>query len=350
MVLFLCEEDYSNLSYTLAQSLKSVGINAMAIATKPHKFYKVNCAKVCDISHALQLANNANVIIWMHSQQVLISHLKNLRKVTKIVFHGGTKYRKDPKKINNIFNFVDRSIIQTGELLGLGAINEHWLLPPVDTELIKPIYNTIGDKKIIAHFPSKTITKGSNVINSIMNELSDNDSFTNKFDYRYSTTNIAWNKNIKRMSNCDIYIDAFCPRLGKKQYGEWGIQALEAAALGKIIITHFGMWRQYKKEYGDCALQYINTQKELKQKLQNLIEMNNDEIQNLKIRTRKWVETHHSLKAVGMKLRKIIQKPILRSQAKVIIPHRKRLHSSATPIIRPPKKRRHKLNRQKRAH
>ena len=183
-----------------------------------------------------------------------------------------------------------------------------------------------------------------------MNEFSHNNSIINKFDYKYSAKTIAWNKNLQRMSNCDIYIDAFCPRLEKKRYGEWGIQALEAAALGKVVVTHFGMWRQYKKEYGGCALQYVNTQKELKQKLKNLIEMNNDEIQNLKIRTRKWVETHHSLKAVGMKLRKIIQKPILRSQAKVIIPHRKRLHSSTTPIIRPPKKRRHKLNRQKRAH
>jgi len=360
MVLLLCNIDFSNLAHTLAESLKSVGVNAVAVATKPHKFYKTNCAKICNDAQILKLANNAKVIIWMHSQPVLSDQLKNLRNKTKIVFHGGTPYRKSPTKINRTFSFVDKSIIQTGDLLGLGAVNEQWLLPPVDTKLIQPIYNAIGDKKIIAHFPSKTFTKGSKEINLIMNEFLHNNLTINKFDYKYSPKAIAWNKNIQRMSNCDIYIDAFCPRLEKKQYGEWGIQALEAAALGKVVITHFGMWRRYRKEYGNCELQYINTQKELKQKLQKLIEMDNEELQTLKVKTRNWVEKYHSLEAVGLRFKKIIGSVLI--DVRNIIPKKKRNKkqktnhmpsqfvmrpnsSTSPPLIRPPKKRHNKQQR-----
>jgi len=357
MVLLLCNIDFSNLAHTLAQSLQSVGVNAIAVAITPHKFYKTNCAKICNDSQILELANNAKVIIWMHSQPILLNHLKNLKNKMKIVFHGGTLYRRNPKKLNKTFNFVNKSIIQTGDLLGLGAINEQWLLPPVDTRLIQPIYNAINDKKIIVHFPSKTITKGSEEINLIINEFLHDDSTTNKFDYIYSSKTMAWNKNIERISNCDIYIDAFCPHLEKKRYGEWGIQALEAAALGKVVITHFGMWKRYKKEYGNCALQYINTQEELKQKLRKLIEMNNNELQNLKVKTRNWVEKYHSLEAIGLRLKKIIG-PILINNLRntILIPKKKRTtsqfvirpNSNTSPLlIRPPKK---KHNKQQKAH
>jgi hypothetical protein len=306
MVLFLCRIDYSNLGYALAKALQSVGVRATAVATTKHGFFKTNCTRVITTEEILTLIDTASVIIWMHSQPIAINKIKELNK-TKIVFHGGTPYRRNPKKINKIFNNISNlSIIQTGDLLELGAKNERWLLPPIDTELIQPVYDSIGKRKIFAHFPSKSNTKGTKLINQIMSEFSNDPTINKQFIYKFSAKSRNWEKNINRMKMCDIYIDAFCPILEGKRYGEWGIQTLEAAALGKIVVTHFGTYKRYEKEYGPCPLQYANTETELRQRIFNLIITN--DLLPLKQTTRKWVEKYHSLQAIGSRLEKIISK------------------------------------------
>lgn len=299
MILFLAINDWANVGYTLASSLKSINVDAIALKSKNHALQYPGQGQIYTNTIELKtITDKCNVIVWMHSKFTPI----NTTGKKLFVFHGGSEYRKNYNQINKKFNpIVCKSIIQTGDLLGLGAKDEQWLLPPIDTELLQPVFEPQNNKLTIGHYPRDTKVKGSVVINSIIHKLQNN-----TFIYLFSKKRQKWSDNIKRISNCDIYIDALCPVLNGRPYGEWGIQTLEAAALGKIVITHFQSYKRYAKEYGSCALQYVNTPKELENKLKMLIQLSPDKILQLKRQTRKWVETTHSFKTVGCRLKKIL--------------------------------------------
>ena len=101
------------------------------------------------------------------------------------------------------------------------------------------------------------------------------------------------------MSECDIYIEQICKH-------EWGITALEAAALGKIAITTFRGLEEYRKQYGDCELVVANTENELRERVEEIMSWTPEQILEKKKATRRWVETYHSFEAVGQRLKKII--------------------------------------------
>jgi hypothetical protein len=219
------------------------------------------------------------------------------------VFHGGTDYRQNFRKVNRKFNrIVEKSIIQTADMLGLGAKNEVWVLPAVDSEKLKPVYERISSKKVIGHFPSSEANKNTDLIIEVIWRLKADPLIDSKFVFIPPTGGTGWSENIKRMSECDIYIEACAPKQRKRKYGEWGITALEAAALGKTVVTHFLSLDKYEQEYGDCALNVANSAQDLEGVLRKLIEMDNNELLRNKKKTRKWLETNHSYQAVGRRL------------------------------------------------
>ena len=246
----------------------------------------------------------------MHSFYINLGIKKNQRM---FVYHGGSRYRVNYKHINKVFNpKVEKSIIQTADLFGLGAKNEVWLLPAVDTKKIKPVYKRQSDKLIVGHFPSSPVAKNSNLINKIMKNLKKE--FGNKFEYVYSPKVINWNRNMKRVSKCDIYIDACTPILKTKnspkgnKYGEWGVAAIEAAALGKIVVSHFLSYKSYEREYGKCGLVVANSISEVENQMRKLLLLNDDKLLALKKNNRAWVEKFHSHYAVGKRLKEIVYK------------------------------------------
>jgi len=95
----------------------------------------------------------------------------------------------------------------------------------------------------------------------------------------------------------------FNPMQGKRKYGEWGMTTLEAAALGKIVVTNFLSIDRYKIEYGECPLFVCNTLEQLEKNILYLSKMNKEEILEKKKETRAWVEKFHSYKAVGERLK-----------------------------------------------
>jgi len=306
MVLFLAIDDWANVAYSLAESLKSIGKPALALTKKKHSFHYPKEAKVYSTPRELKkAAKKADTIIWMHS------------KVTKVptsgkkllVFHGGSIYRRNPGKINRIFNpLVHASLIQTGDLLSLGAKNEIWLQALVDTATIQPNFEKVSELKTIAHFPAIQRTKGTPKVYQVIEELKKSSVLKDKFRFISSGKNVSWKENIERMSKCDIYIDALQPELKGKKYGEWGIAALEAAALGKIVVSHFLSYERYLKEFGNCAIKHANSVEELEKVLRNLIQMNDDQMKEEKVGTREWVEKKHSLEVIGERLLDIINR------------------------------------------
>ena len=201
----------------------------------------------------IKIIADADIIQYMHSKFIDVGGDHSSKK--RIVFHGGSAYRNKPRFRNQIFNsIVDMSISQTGDLLNLGAKNEKWLLPPINTEELKPDYVFHGtDIPLFAHYPSNPKKKGTKVIQDTITKIGLNNHF------RCVTSRVEWKKQIQRMSECDIYIELFLPVLGKRKYGEWGMTALEAASLGKIVVTNFFSLDRYKIEYGDCPFVVCNT-------------------------------------------------------------------------------------------
>lgn len=323
LVLLICaKRDYANVAYEFQESLRSVGIDAFAYAgglistrSKGAEIFKAE--KISRENYFLPGGNSpefmrkikeSNIIIYMHSKYIDLGLSKEkMKDKTMAVFHGGTFYRVRSKTLNGIFNpIVDISLIQTYELFGKGAKNEQWILPPVDTESLKPKFHPPKKRRVISHYPSYSKYKGTSVINSVMKDLG-NSKLSNELYYHFSSEKISWEKNIERMRDCDIYIESLSQGDNEcSNKHDWSVTALEAASLGKIVVTNFGFGEElYREVYGKHTLQVANSAKQLKEVLSKLLTMNNVEFQKLKYKTREWVESCHSRKAIGKRLKDI---------------------------------------------
>ena len=306
-VLMLAKNDWANMGFCLTKALRSVGVDCVILVKNKLRYKYPEQGTVSSVRKMQKFAKNAKIIQFLHSVYFNLGPVMNNKRM--FVFHGGSVYRQRCKKYNKIFNpIVEKCIIQTGDLLNLGSKNEVWILPPVDTENIKPIYNINEEKIIISHYPDHTLIKGTHVINKVMKSINRDHCNRNRIHYIYSPKLVNWKENLKRISNCDIYIEALNLKQGDKKYGEWGVTCLEAAALGKIVITHFLSLKRYEKEYGKCPLMVANNSEQLKNVLKKLISMNKDELLKIKKETREWAERFHSYKAVGKRLKEKVYK------------------------------------------
>jgi hypothetical protein len=307
-VLIVAITDYANMGYRYQESLKAVGVDAKAvILNSPNFSCTLEHAERCSAKKVESYAESAKIIQFMHSRDIGL----NVKNKRIFIFHGGSLYRRSSHEINNYFNpIVEKSIIQTGDLLGLGAKNEVWVPASVDTNRIKPLYKKRNKKIVVGHFPSSALVKNTKGINSVMNDLSKK--FGRRFQYIQSSKKLNWNKNIERMSKCDIYIDACTPILktkkspGGNKYGEWGVAAIEAAALGKVVISHMLSHKKYEQEFGKCEIRVGNSLKEIRKHMINLLSMTDDELLQIKKATRMWVEKFHSYEFMGRRLKDVV--------------------------------------------
>jgi hypothetical protein len=308
-VLIVSKDDYANMGYKFQESLREVGVDSKAVTFRVGYSCKPRHAEICNLKKMRVYAKSSEIIQFMHSEYFNLG-VKNKRL---FVFHGGSKYRINSHIKNEIFNpIVEKSIIQTGDLLGLGAKNEVWVLAGVDTNILKPIYKRKYDKIRVAHFPSSVIAKNSKGIGKVMKGLKKE--FGSRFEYVSSSRRLSWGKNMKRISECDIYIDACTPLLKSKKdpkgskYGEWGVAAIEAGALGKVVISHMLSLKKYEKQFGKCSIQVANSLNEIRDHMIKLLSMTDDELFQVKKDTRSWVEKFHSSYYMGKRLKEVVYK------------------------------------------
>ena len=307
-VTFFCRSDIANLSNEFAKSLRAVGVagaKAIQLTKTPTYVWPDHyMTPVVSPEDMRKIIEESDIICYMHSQTPGVGVPLADKKV--MVFHGGTDYRKGSGHFNRMFNkVVDLTLIQTCGLFGKGAKAQTWMLPAIDTGYLKPRFNKTTDKIVIGHHPSGH-GKGTGRIAEAIRIIKMFDHLNKRLEWRLDGGEVTWEKNIERMAECDIYIESLAQDKIIGQRDDWSVQALEAAALGCVVVTNFECCERYKVEYGECGLQIANGQHELFAIIKNLLEISNDELYDLKLETRKWVEERHGLVATGKRFLEVI--------------------------------------------
>jgi hypothetical protein len=126
-------------------------------------------------------------------------------------------------------------------------------------------------------------------------------------DFTHSFERMPYHLHIERLKNIDVCIELMAKEQGGKPYGSFGLTALEAAALGKIVITQSlndnGL---YQDAYDIPLLNFIKNSEDLKKICLNLDNYTDSHIRGQQQLTRDWVVKNHSFKATGERLKRIL--------------------------------------------
>ena len=294
------KSDWANFQFDNAEALKSVGIEAASYTILPHPFKYQKTSELISISNVQRKMLEADFVQIFHSDtDALNVFLSSHSKAKLIVYHAGSRYRRDPATYNKIFNgLVHKSVIALPEFAGLGCHNEQYLVGAIDTDRI---YANPSHPQIpfdFRHYPSNPDVKGSMKIVDMVMEVKKKHNLT----FRYSLNKQPMADQYERMRECDIYIELFAPLNEGKPYGSFGITALEAASMGKIVVTQNLNSDVYFNEYGFNRLLCADNEEHFKEIIVTLANSTSKEISNLQDETREWVVKNHSYKATGQRI------------------------------------------------
>jgi len=288
-VLNICKNDWSNFAYDQSKALQAVGIDCKSLVSHSHEFGYPETSETADMITMIEHIKESDIIQIFHSDVNVYNSLRHHIKKRVIVWHAGSVYRNNYKRLNRVFRKCE-VIYSLGEF---EHCRGHYMVGAIDTPKVK-----VKAGKKFAHYPSSSTVKGTDKIIEMMKGT--------KFDY--STDLITYPEQIKRMNTCDIYIELFKPELNGHPYGSWGITALEAAAMGKIVITNHLYKDLYKREYGDCGLLIANTEKEFKSTVKMLLDASDEKIIDLKKKSLKWVKKHSYENSGKRWIQKVIER------------------------------------------
>jgi hypothetical protein len=296
-VLNLCTDDYANYSYYNAEALKSVGIDAESYCFKKHKFNYPNQSDVANYEQMCKLIRDFDIIQFMHPDERMRTVHREAKRLKKkvVAWFTGSKYRQNHVNTNKYWEWADKIIVALPEFVKLSGGDYFGITFDVDS--VQPNYKT-GEVLTVGHYPSSRETKGSAVIDEIMQGVE---------GLEYKTGDLLpYDKHMERMHDIDIYIEMMSLTQRRMQYGSYGTTAIEAAALGKIVITNDINAEVYQKEYGATGLFICNSPREISEQLQAFKAMPKSEIIKLKKQSRAWAELKHSYKAQGERLKRIL--------------------------------------------
>lgn len=286
----LCSQDWANFQWGLTKSLQAVGVETISYKLGRHLFgYEEQC-EVITVPKIKETFGDCDVVLLVHSDWELMEYLT----CRVIPVHTGTKYRQHHEQINTYF---DRrlSIIALPEFQKY-APNYKYLVGAMEVEReVKPV----GEKLVVGHFPSNPGVKGTNEIMQVLYQLQD----SNDFAIVHSTERVSHEESLNRINDCDIYVELLAKTQGGKPYGSFGMTALEAACLGKIVITqNLNDEGLYGRTYGPCLLNFIQNESDLKKTLSMLLQYKGEYLTGQMDATKQWVKKYHSYKSTGEKL------------------------------------------------
>lgn len=298
-VLNISSNDWANYSHANMVSLRSVGVQADGLKIHPHSFGYENQIPLATSQQIRAKIPNYDIIQIFNSDILMLQLVKGF-KGKVLVYHTGTSYREKPQELNNYFNpVVWKTCIAHGEFAGKGAKNEVYIDRAVDTDKIKPVYNNLRKPYKFLHCPSSDKVKGTKAISRMMEECGAN--------FRYDTNKLKHSQSLERMKDCDIYVELFSPEVNGKKYGHFGITAIEAAAMCKVVVTQNLSKEVYQKYYGDSPLILAEDESDFKEKIKWLMNLDPKALRELQHAHRKWAVEKHSYKAMGNKLKRILE-------------------------------------------
>jgi len=295
MILNVCANDYANYSHDNARALRSIGLECLDVVIQKHIYnYDSQSNPLNKIGIAYYM-KQAEVIQITHTNAALYNLAKEVNPNAKIIiYHTGTTYRKRPEHFNRLFS-GEKIVTDQTEFMEQGDFK--YIVSPVDYERA-PLYRE-GLKKI-AHYPSVATTKGTPKILEMLSKVKEPNSF------KYSTTIVPHSKQIERLSQCDIYIELFKPEIDGNKYGCFGVTALEAASLGKIVITQNLFEDVYTNEYGYCPLSIANTEEEFINLVDGFLSISRRNFNQLQKDTHEIMKDNHSFESTGHKIANFI--------------------------------------------
>tara|TARA_R110000803_G_scaffold52326_2_gene107723 strand:- start:3714 stop:4628 length:915 start_codon:yes stop_codon:yes gene_type:complete len=296
MILNLCSNDYANFMDDMTKAMKTAGLKVTAAKRNPHEFgYK---DEVGIPSHAalLDLIRKAEIIQIFHSDLRLYNlAIATNPKAKRIMYHTGSLYRQNPDKYNQAIDPQTKIVHALGEFMTLGAPKPLYIVGAINTNKILPSSFdrvSVRTPRTFGHFPSSKINKGTALIERLMESHLD-------INYITSGTLLPHPDHMDRIREVDILIELFSPTQAGKKYGSWGITCLEAAAMGKAIITQNLSDQVYREHYGDHPLILVQNPQEFHEAINALRDMSHSDLFELKMKTWKWVVENHSYAATG---------------------------------------------------
>jgi glycosyltransferase involved in cell wall biosynthesis len=290
MIKFISDNDFGNLGYAYAESLKAIGHRAESYCLFKHPYGYAKQSKRIYEGEVRESLHGADVVIIMHSSARFVQYVPE--GVPYFVMHGGTRYRQNTDDFIKKFKDARGAIIQTPDLLGLGTIPEELICAPADLSIeYVPFHKTLHG---FGHYPTNRMNKGTDQIIRAARQ--------SRIDLHTDEMLLPYYRNLERIGKCKIYIELFKPEQRGKLYGTFGLTAIEAAMVGRPVITQCANYQSYVDRYCDIAFEIVESESELIEAMTDCAKMTDDSVErwgkNLRNDVMKW----HSPQRIGEQL------------------------------------------------
>jgi len=284
MILVASDHDYSNLGHNVARSLNSIGIDCIDACLYHHGFLYESQSNKVSRSEMRMLSNMADFVIVMHSSMEVLSICQ---PKDYAVYHSGTRYRTNFLRLNKFFNKAQCVLTDQTEFMGLAKMK--YVTTAVEDNGV--VHNK-RKNPIVGHYPSNKEVKGSSDIEKALKGY--------RIDFNY--TKLRHNENMKRLQKCDIYIELYKPKLNNRPYGCFGVTAIEAGMMGKVVITQDLNKHIYQETYGEHPFLLAEKPTDLPK----LVDYAKENLDELRKKTREIVYKNHTFEATGKRLKQIL--------------------------------------------
>ena len=296
-VLNILTADWANYAQDNCAALNAAGVKCIGMKLVTHSFGYDKQLPVVTRDQMLKEVNSGrhNIIQIFNSDATMIALVKDF-KGKVVVYHTGSNFRMKHKVLNHLFNpIVTKSIIALGEFATLGAKNSEYISVAVN---VRPERIVKKQSLKFLHCPSNADVKGTSTIVRLMKNI--------PCDFTSDTKILQYQDNLERMKSCDVYIELLNPQINGDKYGSFGTTAVEAAMLGKIVVTQNLSSDVYAATYGQSPLVLVKDEQGFVEKINWLLSLTPEEIFELKKEHQKWSITKHSYLATGKRLKKIL--------------------------------------------
>lgn len=289
MILNISDNDYANYSHNIANAIRSVGRECIDLCMSEHRFGYITQSFKMESNKMIPYIEQAGIVQVMHSHPYLFELAKRHCRGRVVVYHTGTRYREGFRRFNKLFEGHQTFTDQT-EFLALG--DHTYVVSPVN---IRRSEQKPKARLIFGHFPSNIDVKGTRDILRMMKQFK-------KPQFKFDSSHVSHSQQLGRMSQVDIYIELFKPEINGHTYGCFGVTALEAGALGKVVITQDLNRDVYESNYGQHPFLVCNTEADFMNTIEHLLSLPPREIVSIQNKTCDIINNNHSLEATGNRI------------------------------------------------